>query len=138
MELARWLLGTVLALTPPAPDAEVKLIRRWRVNVSVTLGVLVFTTAGFIAVAFGAVAFVYPGFASAKDVSDVTVLLNDVRTSQLDNDLFNTHVQTCQAVDRGDRDLAIAYQLRIQDKLSEYAKIAHQRWQQQPCPGHGS
>lgn len=131
--IGKFFIAILMSINPPGPNATEEHKRRWRVNVSATLGVLVMTVGGSIALALGFFPAFFPGFASAADVASVNETLRQVRVAQLESELFDAHVKACQAEKAGERDLAVVYELRVQEKLPAYQQLARQRYQLQPC-----
>lgn len=123
-----------LGLIPPTDNSDFKLIYRWRVNVAVTLGVLVMTVSGFAGVAFGFLTFLHPGFASASDLAATKDLLNQIRIAQADNEIFEAHDKECQAMASANRDMAVMYERRVQEKLPTYYQLSGHSYQLQRCP----
>lgn len=122
-------------LIPPDLEAEPKLIQRWRINVSITLGILVMGTGLFAALAFGFMTFIFPGFALASDIKDTKSLLQQVRMAQLDSDIFSAHEKECEAITARNRDLAYQLEQRVQEKLPYYQRLNNgQPYQLQACP----
>lgn len=89
----------------------------------------------FAALAFGFMTFIFPGFALASDITDTKTLLQQVRMSQLDNDIFAAHEKECEAAQAKNHDLAVVFERRVQEKLPIYQRINNgQPYQLQPCP----
>lgn len=91
---------------------------------------------GNIILAWGLVPVLFPGFALASDVSETKALINQVRVSQLDNEIFAAHQAACQAEAQKNRELAIQYEQRVQSKLPLYQHLnSNQPYQLQACVG---
>lgn len=129
-----FLRAVLLGLVPPADPTDLKLMARWRVNVAVTVGGLLMTVGGIIVLAWGVFPALYPGFALAADVTDIKQQLAQVRIGQVDNEIFEAHNKECEALTAKNRDLAVMYEQRVQEKLSIYYGLVNHNYQIQRCP----
>lgn len=127
-------LGELAVNLIPPHDADPEKIYRWRV---ITAGVVIIMAAGtsfHIALACGFLPALFPGFASASDVQNITHQQIVMRVESLGDALYNLRKDQCISQQAGNLQAAQTQDQRIREKRAVYRDVSGGRdYELPPC-----
>lgn len=116
----------------PGPD-EAKQVFRWRQAVSLAILLLGGAVVVEDSLAWGVVPVLYPGFASASQVSGVWNSLVEVRASQVERSIREARERQCNAQIEGNMDaLQFATQM-LNVSLDDYQRAVKREYRVPEC-----
>lgn len=129
-------IGDAKSLVDSLTPSEGSSDYRWKVSVSVLLGVVIVIGGFHIAWACGLLAFAgLPGFASAEEVKLNGHELAVVEANQIDAQIMDTRTRQCKMMQVSPRndDALTFYTQRLGERMSRYRQLVGQDYRLPDC-----
>ncbi|HEY4355967.1 MAG TPA: hypothetical protein VGN16_09485 [Acidobacteriaceae bacterium] len=127
-------MADIAANLIPPHDADAEKIWRWRVYLIGVVFAMAATIGTHIALACGFLPAIFPGFASAAEVTNISQQQQVMRVESLEDTLYTMKKDQCIAQSTGNLQAAQTQDQRIRDKLVAYKQVSGgQRYELPPC-----